>query len=80
MIDARTGIPIAYCEIVELKHDPGKYLLKISECPYCGKKHFHGLPKDGMKKRNFGHRVSHCGPSKIDNRGYFLVKAPHSKK
>ena len=34
------------------------------KCPYCGEEHIHGF--------GTGHRVSHCGPGKGDNSGYYL--------
>jgi len=71
-----TKPPTVFCEIIELKHDAGNYLLRVDNCPYCGKKHYHGMPKGGLRMREFGHRLSHCGPDAKPNPGYFLVKNP----
>lgn len=49
-------IPVVFCKQV------GKQWI-VEKCPYCGKKHYHGI--------GAGHRVSHC-TGLPDNPGYIL--------
>jgi hypothetical protein len=53
---ARRGPPVVVAAIVRNQ--------AVIRCPFCGKKHYHGVA-------NPGHRLSHCvrGP---DNPGYII--------
>lgn len=73
-IDPRTGqqIPIAYGELVSPGHlfcFMGNYYLNknwkfmVTNCPYCGGKHWHGWPGPDVKED--GTRLSHCIGRKV---------------
>lgn len=40
-------------------------------CPYCGRRHVHGMPSDGGP---VGHRLSHCDRD-VEHLGYVIVGA-----
>lgn len=64
---------------VEVEESPdGIHLIFINGCPYCGKKHFHGVGGGLGPDGTYGHRVSHCpDPYAMasNKRGYILVPA-----
>jgi len=47
---------IAEIPVVKCRRE-GVHLVFVEPCPYCGKKHLHGVGDGGG-----GHRVSHCVP------------------
>jgi hypothetical protein len=76
------GRPIAYCRL--LPPDPHQVLThgrlvrqwEVTECPLCGKRHWHGAGyADEDASSTLGHRVAHCGDLRVAARGYILVEA-----
>jgi len=51
--------------------------VKLIECPFCRKKHTHGIPP-GVEGPDIGHRVAHCATADLPlalrhvSRGYHL--------
>jgi hypothetical protein len=66
-----------------MKEDPkaqatvdGKRLI-VESCPWCGKRHTHGLGDASASGTSFGHRLAHCeGTARGNARGYHLVAKP----
>ena len=64
---------------VEVKEDPdGIHLVFVNDCPFCGKKHFHGRGRGPQPI--YGHRIAHCRSKSFDNPGYILVPSRQTQK
>lgn len=63
----QADIPKAYGKVVSPTREQVEYRIHVT-CPYCGKKHIHGV---GEMADRFGFRRAHCGAGK----NYELVRS-----
>jgi hypothetical protein len=73
VMDIRNLSPQPRYAVILAHHYDGGHTVVV-RCPYCGRRHAHGLP-DRATSLDSRHRLSDCVVKHPDDHGYYLVEA-----